>query len=71
MQVTVLIPIVHRGMEHGLKFPVRYRFPRRRTTVGWLREQLGKKKLQSSTQKYRTPLKLQNEIKKNYCCFKV
>ena len=29
------------------------------------------KKIQSSTQKYRTPSKLQNEIIKNYCCFKV
>ena len=29
------------------------------------------KKIQSSTLKYRTPSKVQNEIKKTYCCFKV
>ena len=29
------------------------------------------KKMQSLTQKYRASSKLQNEIKKNYCCFKV
>ena len=27
------------------------------------------KKIQNSSQKYRTPSKLQKEIKKNYCCF--
>ena len=29
------------------------------------------KEIQSSTQKYHTPSKLQNEIKKHYCYFKV
>ena len=30
-----------------------------------------KKKIESLTEKYRTPSKLQNEMKKNYCCFEV
>ena len=35
-KVTVLKPIVHRGVECGWKFPVRYHIQWRKTTVGWL-----------------------------------
>ena len=66
MWVTILKPIVHRGVEYGLKVPVRHRFQWRCWSVA---ESNLEKMMQSSTQKYRTPSKLQNEIEN--CCFKV
>ena len=65
MLLTLLKPIVHRGLEYGLKVPGPYR------SVGWLQRVTWKKKIKSSTKKYHTPSKLQNEIKKNYCCLNV
>ena len=41
MWVTVLKPVVYRGVEYSLKVPVRYCFQWRKTTVCY-REQLGK-----------------------------
>ena len=52
-----------------MKVPVRYHFQWRKAAVGLLQRVTSKKKIQSATQKYRTPSKLQNEIKKNYSCF--
>ena len=40
------------GVEYGLVVFVRYHFQRRATTIGWLERA---KKIQSLTQKYRTP----------------
>ena len=62
MKVTVLKTIVHRGVEYGLKVPVRYPF---------VAESNLDKKIKSLSQKYRTPSKLQSETKKGYCSFKV
>ena len=72
MQVTVLKSITYRGVEYGLKATgslSNITFSDAKQLLVGCREHLGKK-IKSSTQKYRTPSKLQNEIKKNYCCFK-
>ena len=44
MQVTILIPIFHRGVGYGVKIPVRYRFQWRKTTVCWLQRATWKKR---------------------------
>ena len=35
MYITVLKPVVYRGVEHVLKVPVRYRLQWPKTTIGW------------------------------------
>ena len=52
------------GVEYGLKASVPYR------SIGWL-QRVTWKKNRVRLKKYRTPSKLQNEIKKNFCCLKV
>ena len=60
MQVTLLKPIIHGGLEYSLNVHVRY----------WAEINL-EQKIHSSTEKYRTSSSLENEIKKNKLCFKV
>ena len=44
LYVTLQKPIVHRGVEYGLKVPVGYRFQWRKTTAGWLQRLTWKKR---------------------------
>ena len=57
-------------MKYNLKVPVSHiTFSDAKQLMVGCREQL-EKKIQSSTQKYRTPSKPQNEIKENIAVFK-
>ena len=58
------MPIFHRRMESGLKVPVRYRQSVMQNNCWLIAEGNLEKKIQISTQKYRTPPKLKMKSKR-------